>query len=80
MPEGDGPEGGEYEFDVAPEIGSSLMLKLDGKSRFYEVEDAFHGFSERRGRVIYYAVLVSIERSGKWLDPDDYGPAPLHRR
>ena len=72
LPEGAQASRSEYEFEVAPVMGSIIELRVDGEKRFFRVDETWHSESGAGDRVRYFAALAKEEPSERWTTAEAY--------
>ena len=71
LPEGTGAARRDYEFEVAPIVGSIIELRLEGEKQFFRVDETWHSEGED-GRIRYFAALANEDASERWTTAEAY--------
>lgn len=72
MPDGSSSPRSDYDFEVAPIIGSSIQLRVEGENHFYRVDDTWHAEAPEGDRIRYFAALVKDDAPERWATAEAY--------
>ena len=71
LPEGTRASQSEYEFEVAPVVGSIIELRLESDKQFFRVDETWHS-EATDGRIRYFAALANEDASERWTTAEAY--------
>ena len=72
MPEGTSARTSEYDFEVAPVVGSIIELSVEGEGRFFRVDETWHSQGRPGERIRYFAALAAEDAPERWTTAEAY--------
>jgi hypothetical protein len=71
LPEGTKASQSNYDFEVAPVVGSIIEMRVEGEKRFFRVVETWHS-DGADGRMRYFAALTKEAASERWTSAKAY--------